>query len=370
VTRIGFDGRALASPAAGVRRYTRELFGAMAGRGDVEVVAVGAPADCPVPAGVQAVPGARTLPSNAGWMLTGLPRAAARARLDLFHAPSYTAPVGGPRPLVLTIHDVSYARRPEWYPYRRDPIRRSFYRWSARAADLIITDSGFSKREIMAAYGLHPDRIDVVPLAAGAHFAPGPRLPPAMFVLHVGDIHPRRNLPVALHALALLRQRTPQLRDIRLMLVGVDRGTVGELQALAARLAPGPPLVELRGRATDDELVHLYRTTLALVYPSRYEGFGLPLLEAMACGTPVIASREASIPEVTGDAALLLDPDDVEGWAEAIASVADEAARVRLRDAGLARASAFSWARTADLTVAAYRRAISASLNARRPQSR
>lgn len=365
MTRIGFDGRALASPAAGVRRYTHELFGAMAGRGDVEVVAVGVPPGRAIPAGVRAAPGARALPGNAGWMLTGLPRAASRARLDLFHAPSYTAPLGGPRPLVLTIHDVSYARRPDWYPYRRDPIRRLFYRWSARAADLVITDSKFSKGEIVAAYGLPPDRIEVVPLAAGAHFSPGPRLPPAMFVLHVGDIHPRRHLPVVLHALARLRRRAPDLHDIRLVLAGVDRGTAGELQALAARLSAGPPLLELRGRATDDELVHLYRTAVALVYPSRYEGFGLPLLEAMACGTPVIASRAASIPEVTGDAALLRDPDDVDGWAEAIASAGDEAARARMRDAGIARASAFSWAHTADLTVAAYHRAISGRSNRR-----
>ena len=127
VRRVGFDGRALGSPAAGMRRYARELFGALA---EVEptfrIVAVGGEAEVALPAGVERAAGGVTLPTNAGWMLMGLPRAARRARVDLFHAPSYTAPVAGPRPLVVTIHDVSYERHPEWYPYKRDPIRRAF----------------------------------------------------------------------------------------------------------------------------------------------------------------------------------------------------------------------------------------------------
>lgn len=358
---MGFDARALTSPAAGVRRYARELFGAIAARGDVVVVAVGAPAGEELPVGVERAAGAWTLPTNAGWMFTGLPRAASRARIGLFHAPSYTAPFRGPRPLVLTIHDVSYARRPEWYPYRRDPLRRAFYRWSARAADLVLTDSEFSKREIVAAYDLRPERISVVPLAAGARFTPGPLLPPALFVLHVGDIHPRRNLATVLEALARLRQRAPDMRDVRLVVVGTDRGHLAELQGLAARLSDGPPLIDFRGRVSDDELVRLYRTTLALVYPSKYEGFGLPLVEAMACGTPVIGSTAASIPEVAGDAALLRDPDEPEAWTEGILSTGDPATRARLRAVGLARAATFTWARTAELTVAAYRRALDGS---------
>ena len=121
--RIGFDGRTLASPAAGVRRYASELFGALAAlRQDLTIVAVGASPSTPLPTGVERGPDAASLPTNAGWMLTGLPRAAARASLDLFHAPAYTAPFRAPRPLVVTIHDVSYERHPEWYPYRRDPM--------------------------------------------------------------------------------------------------------------------------------------------------------------------------------------------------------------------------------------------------------
>jgi glycosyltransferase involved in cell wall biosynthesis len=111
------------------------------------------------------------------------------------------------------------------------------------------------------------------------------------------------------------------------------------------------------GPVTDAQLATLYRDAVALVYPSRYEGFGLPVLEAMACGTPVIASRAASIPEVLGDAGVLLDPDDEAGWAEAIARVMNDAwERGRMRKAGLTRAQAFTWARTASITLDVYRR--------------
>jgi glycosyltransferase involved in cell wall biosynthesis len=364
VIRIGFDGRSLASPAAGVRRYSHELFGALGDRDDVQVIAVGAPEGAPMPRGVRAVPGGPSLPTNPGWMLTGLPRAARRAALDLFHAPSYTAPLGGPRPLVLTIHDVSYERHPEWYPYRRDPLRRAFYRWSARTADRIITDSAFSKSEIIAAYGLVPDRIDVVPLAAAQVFSPTMFSPTtarsvshARFILHVGDLHPRRNLAIAARALMRLRARRPDLGSVRFVLAGVDRGAA---DALAAVVKEAQGMLEIRGRTTEEELLALYRTASAVVYPSLYEGFGLPLLEAMACGTPVVAARTASIPEVTGDAALLVDPHDEAGWTDAIESALDPREADRLRVAGLARAREFTWRRTAEATLAVYRRALGA----------
>lgn len=362
--RIGFDGRALASPAAGVRRYVHELFGAMAAlrEADVDIVAVGAPLDMPVPPGVTRAAGALSLPSNAGWMVSGLPRAARAARLDLFHAPSYTAPFGGPRPLVLTIHDVSYERHPEWYPYRRDPVRRAFYRWSARTADRIITDSEFSKEEIIAAYRLAPGRIDVVPLAAAPVFSPpaaqaaaAPAVPESRFILHVGDLHPRRNLEIAARAMLGLRARGADLASVRFVLAGVDRGAADALAAIGAE-AQG--MIEIRGRTTEEELLELYRTASVLVYPSLYEGFGLPLLEAMACGTPVVASRTASIPEVAGAAARLVDPHDEAGWMNAIEAALQPAEAGRLRAAGLARSREFTWRRTAEATLTAYRKAL------------
>jgi glycosyltransferase involved in cell wall biosynthesis len=356
VLSVGFDGRALVSPAAGVRRYTRELFGALASLGSCTVVAVGAPSGVDLPPGVVRGPDAAALPSNVGWMVTGLPRAARRAGIDLFHAPSYTAPVGGPRPLVLTIHDVSYERHPEWYPYRRDVLRRAFYRWSARTADVVITDSEFSKSEIVAAFSLDRQRIAVVPLAAAPIFTPGdgslPDLPPR-FLLHVGDLHARRNVEMVMHGLIALGERRPDLADVALVLVGPDRGTGRRLREVAGRVPRR--LAIFTERLDDPALRACYRSAAALVYPSRYEGFGLPLLEAMACGCPVVAARTSSIPEVAGDAAILLDPDDAPAWTSAVERVLDSPdARARMRQASLDRAARFSWRRTAEETARIY----------------
>jgi alpha-1,3-rhamnosyl/mannosyltransferase len=359
VLRIGFDGRALASPAAGMRRYTYELFAALATDPSLSIVAIGAP-DSAVPQGVESAPGARALPTNLGWMVTGLPRAARRASLDLFHAPSYTAPIYGPRPLVLTIHDISYERHPEWYPYKRDPVRRAFYRYSARTADRVITDSTFSKQEIVDVYGLAADIVRVVPLAAAETFTSGPRLPlpaglPDQFMLHVGDLHARRNLPMLARAVAAIRARDRRWTSLGLVLAGVDRGVRDELDDISRR-AGGAPLVTVTGIATEPLLLALYRSAVALTYPSRYEGFGLPLLEAMATGTPVIAARSSSIPEVVGDAGVLLDPDDEAGWVAALERVLSDAAhREQLSRAGLHRSREFSWKRTATDTARVYR---------------
>jgi len=364
--RIGFDGRALSSPAAGVRRYAWELFGALAAADKtICPVAVGGADELVLPPGVARADAGWTLPTNAGWMLAGLAHAARRARLDLFHAPAYTAPVLGPRPLVVTIHDVSYARHPEWYPYKRDAVRRAFYRLSAAAANRIVTDSAFSKREIAIAYGLSPDRIDVVPLAAASAFCAGPLLPlpakmPSRFVLHVGDLHARRNLEMVARALDRVRHQSPTLSGISLVLAGVDRGTARDLARLSERAGGRVPLITFAGPVSEQMLVALYRRAAALVYPSRYEGFGLPLLEAMSCGTPVIAADTSSIPEVLGDAGVLLHPENEDAWKDAIGRVLEDPGHVaELTRLGFARAATFSWQRTAVETAAVYRKLVS-----------
>jgi glycosyltransferase involved in cell wall biosynthesis len=362
--RIGIDGRAFSSPAAGVRRYVSALVPALIGLGaNLEIVALGG-ARGSVPAGLEHVGEPWHPPTNLGWSVAGLPRAASRAGVEVVHAPAYTAPLWSSVPTVLTIHDVSYERHPEWYPYRRDRLRRMFYRRSARSAAEVLTDSEFSASEIASAYQLSRDRITVAPLGVSDRFNSGDhksgQLPAGIampFLLHVGDLHERRNLPILVQAL-LDAQRRLEMPLLSLVLAGVDRGIGDTLRKLATE-GKSPDAVICLGPVTDDQLLTLYRRTAALVYPSRYEGFGLPVLEAMACGTPVIASRAASIPEVLGDAGILLDPDDGAGWTEAIVKLLqDEWESTRMRKAGLARAKDFTWARTAAITLDVYRRAV------------
>src|SRR5687768_11029485 len=199
--RVGIDGRAFQSPAAGVRRYVSRLVRALLALSEpLEIVALGGADSSALPSGLGYVAEPPHPPSNAGWALIGLPRAAVRASVHLIHAPAYTAPFWSGVPIVVTIHDVSYARHPEWYPYRRDWLRRAFYRRSARAASHILTDSVFSAGEIAAAYGIAPGRLSVVPLGVETTFAPGDPnvacpLPAGVmtpYLLHVGDLHERR----------------------------------------------------------------------------------------------------------------------------------------------------------------------------------
>jgi alpha-1,3-rhamnosyl/mannosyltransferase len=371
---IGFDGRSLASPAGGVRRYASELLDGLVRVNPSDTIVVfGAPHDATLPRTVRRRPVRQIFPTNLGWSLVDLPRAVRAEGLDVFHAPAYTAPLHSAHPLALTIHDVSYERHPEWYPYRRDAIRRWFYRRSARTADVIITDSDFSRREIAAAYGLDSNHIRVVPLGVGGPFlASTPHRPPPdvkqPYVLHVGDLHVRRNLQTLVRALALLPSVSALSTPPLLVLAGADRGERASIEAEARRTNVQ---VQFYGAVADDALASLYAGASAFVYPSRYEGFGLPLLEAMACGAPVVGARAGAIPEVVGDTGILVDPDD-EGemavWIGRLMTDVDLAAR--LRSDGRKRVMDYTWDRTARLTADAYREAIDLSAGRGRPAHR
>jgi glycosyltransferase involved in cell wall biosynthesis len=354
--RIAFDGHALTSPAGGVRRYTRELFGAIRRVAPSHtLIACGGDADQARGVGAAHIPSPASLPTNLGWALSGLPRAAGRAKADVFHAPAYTAPLWGARPLVLTLHDVSYARHPEWYPYHAGAVRQAFYARCAARADRILTDSAFSRAEIIAAYGIHQDRIDVVPLGVSDTFRPDPAVPREPVVLHVGDLHPRRNLPMLLDVVLALRA-DPRHARLRLVVAGTDRGSLAGLQAQAQQ-AGAPEVLHHVADATDTGLVGWYQRAAVMAYPSRYEGFGLPVAEAMACGTPVIAADAASMPEVLDGAGMLVGPDDARGWQQALSAVLDDDERASgMSSRGLARARALTWDRTAALTLDVYRR--------------
>ena len=220
------------------------------------------------------------------------------SKVDVLHAPAYTAPFWAPVPVVLTIHDVSYHTHPEWYPYRRDCLRRAFYERSAHAATRIITVSRFSAGEIARAYGIDGARIAVAPLGVSRDLVEGPvgALPDQVrppFVLHVGDVHLRRNLPVALAAVCQLRRRGGP--RVSLVLAGVDRGVGDELRALAIREGE-PDAVVLTGPVSEPQLRALYGGAVALVYPSRYEGFGLPLLDRKSTRLNSSHSQQSRMP--------------------------------------------------------------------------
>lgn len=365
--RIGIDGRAFASPAAGIRRYVNGLTRALLALGEpIEVIALGGRDSSALPAGTGYVAEPSHPPTNLGWTLVGLPRAARRAAVDIIHAPAYTAPFWSPMPVVLTIHDVSYERHPQWYPYRRDWARRAFYRHSAHAASQILTVSRFSATEITAAYRIPAERMTVTPLGVDDGFAPATldlpgELPAGVnppYLLHVGDLHERRNLRMLVDAVLAARRHAGALQALSLVLAGADRGVGEAVCAIAARAGAADAVVRL-GPVSEERLRTLYRGALALAYPSLYEGFGLPLVEAMACGTPVIASNTASMPEVLGDAGILVDAADGQAWTRAIIDVVNnEETRRRLRTAGLRRAAHFTWERTARLTLGVYRRTL------------
>ena len=362
--RIGIDGRAFTSPAAGIRRYTAGLVRGLLALGEpIEVVALGGPDSSVLPPGTAHVAEPPHPPTNLGWTLVGLPRAARRAAVDVIHAPAYTAPLWSTAPSVVTIHDVSYALHPEWYPYRRDWMRRAFYRCSAHAAAHILTVSRFSASEIAAAYHIPPERITVTPLGVDEGFVPAgasesrqPTREARPYLLHVGDLHERRNLATVVDAMIAVRRSDARARNLVLTLVGIDRGVVAALRARAGD-AGAPDLITHLGTVDEGELTRLYQGAAALVYPSLYEGFGLPLIEAMATGTPVLASTAASIPEVLGGAGLLRDPRSPEAGTRAILDVLnDSSRRAQMRSAGLRRAAEFTWRRTAALTLGVYRR--------------
>jgi len=366
--RIGIDGRAFTSIAAGVRRYTSELARALVCEAHVEVVAIGLDDPLAAPAGVRNRPTRFTLPSNLGWSLVGLPLSAWGTTLDVFHAPAYTAPLVGLRPLVVTVHDVSYARAPQDYPYRQDAARQWFYRRSAMRADAIITDSSFSQSEIVAAFGVPAERVTVVPLGVGEEFRPAggndvpDALPPGVrspYVVHVGDVHERRRPALLLDAVLHARRRYPQLGALQIVFAGRDHG-FGDMLRRRAIDQGAADAVLLTGTASAESLLALLQHASAFVYASRYEGFGLPLLEAMACGTPVVAIRAASVEEVVGDAGLLLEREaDAGSIAEAVGAVLTAPERAaELRCAGLARAAHFTWGRTARATLSVYERVV------------
>ncbi len=306
--------------------------------------------------------------SRAQWVLGEqalLPRLATRAGVDLVHSMASTAPLRGRFRRVVTIHDLIYARFPDAHPGIRDKGMRLLVPAAARRSDRVIADSQSTREDLIALLGIDASKIDVVPLGIGVvqRHEPLPAketrarfdLSDRRVLLSLSAKRPHKNLGALIGALA----RIPPERRPLLVLPGYATWHEQELRDLA--LAVGVCRdVRFLGWVSGEEIEGLWAIADAFVFPSLYEGFGLPVLEAMARGVPVACSNASSLSEVAGDAALLFDPHDERAIAGAIETLLsqDDRARTRTCARGLAHAEQFTWERTARLTLASYSRAL------------
>ncbi|HEX5415069.1 MAG TPA: glycosyltransferase family 1 protein [Chloroflexota bacterium] len=369
--RVGFLTYGLDRAPTGIGRYAVELLRALARLpAQPEVVLLTTEAANPFGLGEtfehHALPGCRLLPALLTVGNAALSLAARRYRLDLLHDPNGIAPFFGPAAgarRVVTIHDAFAYVCPEEHNRLDNWRYHALLPRAARRADAVITVSNCSRDDLASHLELAPGRIAVIAEGVDPRFRPvsdGGERRAALarygvsptYLLYVGAINGRKNLPCLLEAYARLRAEGPA---IPLVIVGKRQWHTTEIGATLARLGLEGK-VHFTGYVDDADLPALYSAAAAFVFPSLYEGFGLPPLEAMACGTPVVTSRASAIPEVVGDDAVLVDPLDVDAIAVGIRRVLEHPAEAAaLRERGLARARQFTWDRAARETVALYR---------------
>ena len=284
--------------------------------------------------------------------------------VDLLHV-QYTAPPFTPCPVVTTIHDLAFEHLPETFNRRSWMQLRLTVRRTARRAAHIITVSEYSRGDISRTYGIAPEGITVTPEAAPAHFAPVAnetelrRIRKSYgiqesYILSLGSIQPRKNLVRLIEAYSCLRAVRPQVKLPQLVLAGRRGWLDDETFRAAEQHALGKDIL-FTGYVPEEDLAGLYSGAICFVYPSYFEGFGLPAIEAMQCGVPVIAGNRTSLPEVVADAGLLFDPFDTQALVKALTQVIDDSAsRAMLRAKGLERARNFNWKTTARLTLNVY----------------
>jgi glycosyltransferase involved in cell wall biosynthesis len=285
-------------------------------------------------------------------------------RPDLVHV-QYTAPLACPVPVVVSVHDVSYLVHPEYFPKSRAMQLRFTVARTIRSATRILTVSEFSRDSIVEAYGEECARkIVVIPNGAGSGFRPISRESATAavqarfklaqpFILSVGDLQPRKNHIGLIAAFGELVRAYPQLRH-HLVLAGKDTWFSPKVHE-AAKQSGVADRISFAGFVSDDELLQLYNACDLFVFPSFYEGFGLPVLEAMACGRAVACARTSSIPEVADGAGIMFDPNSVSEMVRAMSDLLrDTELRARMERLGLQRASRFSWRATAQQTLEVY----------------
>ena len=377
VLRIAIDASAVPQRMAGAAVYTYQLVRALAALpGDQRLVVFARPGLFDDLAGdrlrVEHVrPMGRAM--RLGWEQALLPLQLRRERIDVLHSPHHHTPVAarlasGRLRRVVTFHDVTFLLLPERYPLIRRLYMSSVTRASARAADAFIAPSQAVRNDVVRKLGLPADRVSVIPEAAAPAYAPADGAAmaslrqryglPNRYLLSVGSLEPGKNRARLIEAYARLHHEGI---DVPLMVAGQRAWNYEGDFELVRRLGLDQQ-VRFLGYVPDEDLPALYSGALLLAFPSLYEGFGLPVLEAMACGTPVLTSNVSATAEVAGDAALLVDPRSVDGLTSALGRLlTDDALRAELRRRGLARAAEFSWERTARETLTVYEQAAARS---------
>jgi glycosyltransferase involved in cell wall biosynthesis len=363
--RVGFwADMAYYRIAGGTTRYTGELTRALAQRADVELrlFSLYGPAHIRRIAEERGYPQAwsaegrtprqwRTLAWQCGWQRKPL-----LSEIDVMHTPVMLVPPSAKVPLVVTVHDMTAWLFPELHTRRTAWLTRLAFHAARRRGAYFLADSRSTAADLMRIGQLPSDRVAVVPLAADERFrhVDDPAVVSryglqAPYILYVGTLEPRKGIDSLLSAFARLGNG-----DVHLAIVGMKGWMSESLDDRVAALGI-TARVTFTGFVSDEDLPALISGATAFVYPSLYEGFGLPVLEAMQCGTPVITTDVSSLPEVAANASLMVQPADVEALAHAIRRVVREPAlRDELRGRGLAQAAKFSWERTAALTAEAY----------------
>lgn len=301
-------------------------------------------------------------PQRIWWDQAVFPKRAKKAQVDLLHQPCFSAPLFYPGKVVVTCHDIISVFFPENLPLASRLFYSQWMPFSYRKADMMITDSHHTKKDIMALLKIPENKIKVIHLAVAKDFREIKSKKKLLltqkkyqtglqYILHVGTLEPRKNLPFLVRAYALAVREGVQEN---LVITGKKGWYYEGLFKLIEELNLGKKVI-FTGYVAEHDLPALYSGATAFVFPSLYEGFGLPPLEAMACGTPVISSSTSSLPEVVGEAGILLAPKDERLWAKNIIKIIkDKGLAQTLRGLGLRQAKKFSWAETAQKTIEVY----------------
>jgi glycosyltransferase involved in cell wall biosynthesis len=378
--RIGIDYTAAVRQGAGIGRYTRNLVRALAGLDQENLYTLFVAGGWGQGDGLGPWPGnfrVRSVPLSDRWtailwqrLRLPVPIQLVTGPLDLFHSPDFVLPPVSRTPAILTVHDLSFMRVPQFFvPGFCQYLRRAVSRAVKRARH-ILADSESTRRDLIELLAVEPERTSVIYPGVESRFRPiadAGRLErararyglPRRFVLGLGTLQPRKNFDGLIQSFSRLlatRGDEPEVTGLDLVIVGGRGWMCEETLALPERLGVGNR-VHFPGFVEDDDLPALYNLAAVFAFPSWYEGFGLPVLEAMACGTPVVAASNSSLPEAIGEAGVMVEAGDVEALTKQLADLlTDDELQGRLVAAGRVQARHFTWQAAAQLLSAVYRR--------------